>query len=45
VLVNYERRRATDIVARVFARHIGRHIAGTPNVIVQNMGERQADRH
>src|SRR5882724_6402215 len=38
VLVNYDAGGPTDIEARVFARHIGRHIAGTPNVIVQNMG-------
>lgn len=38
VLVNYDVGGPTDIEARVFARHIGRHIAGTPNVIVQNMG-------
>ena len=38
VLVNYDVGGPTDIEARVFARHIGRHIAGQPNVIVQNMG-------
>jgi len=38
VLVNYDAGGPTDIEARVFARHISRHIAGTPNVIVQNMG-------
>ncbi len=37
VLVNYDTGGPTDIEARVFARHIGRHIAGNPNVIVQNM--------
>jgi len=38
VLVNYDVGGPTDIEARVFARHIGRHVAGNPNVIVQNMG-------
>src|SRR5215471_15458029 len=38
VLVNYDAGGPTDIEARVFARHIGRLIAGSPNVIVQNMG-------
>ena len=38
VLVNYDAGGPTDIEARVFARHIGRHIGGGPNVIVQNMG-------
>src|SRR5689334_2036254 len=38
LLVNYDAGGPTDIEARVFARHIGRHIAGNPNIIVQNMG-------
>src|SRR5215470_12264159 len=38
VLVNYDAGGPTDIEARVFARHIGRHVGGGPNVIVQNMG-------
>jgi len=38
VLVNYDAGGPTDIEARVFARHIGRHVAGGPSVIVQNMG-------
>jgi tripartite-type tricarboxylate transporter receptor subunit TctC len=38
VLVNYDAGGPTDIEARIFARHIGRHIAGVPNIIVQNMG-------
>jgi len=38
VLANYDVGGPTDIEARVFARHIGRHIAGGPTVIVQNMG-------
>lgn len=27
-----------DLYARVMSRHIGRHIPGSPNVVVQNMG-------
>jgi hypothetical protein len=38
VLVNYDAGGPTDVEARVFARHIGRHVAGNPNIIVQNMG-------
>jgi len=38
VLVNYDTGGPTDVEARVFARHIGRHIRGNPNIIVQNMG-------
>jgi len=38
VLVNYDAGGPSDIEARVFARHIGRFVAGSPNVIVQNMG-------
>jgi tripartite-type tricarboxylate transporter receptor subunit TctC len=26
-----------DIVARLFARHLGKHIPGNPDIIVQNM--------
>src|SRR5262249_44680867 len=38
LLVNYDAGGPTDIEARVFARHIGKHIAGNPHIIVQNMG-------
>jgi tripartite-type tricarboxylate transporter receptor subunit TctC len=38
ILVNYEAGGATDLEARLIARHIGKHIPGKPNVIVQNMG-------
>jgi putative tricarboxylic transport membrane protein len=38
LLVNYDPGGPTDIEARVFARHIGKHIAGNPHIIVQNMG-------
>lgn len=37
VLVNYAAGGPADIDARVFARHIGRLIAGQPTVVVQNM--------
>jgi len=38
ILVNYDAGGPTDVEARVFARHIGRHLAGNPTIIVQNMG-------
>src|SRR5258705_11985285 len=38
VLVNYEAGGPTDIEARAFARHIGKHIPGNPSIIAQNMG-------
>jgi tripartite-type tricarboxylate transporter receptor subunit TctC len=37
ILVNYAAGGPTDIEARVFARHIGKHLAGAPAVIIQNM--------
>lgn len=37
ILVNYAAGGPTDIEARVFARHIAKHLDGTPTVIVQNM--------
>ena len=37
VLINFAPGGSTDTEGRVFARHIGRHIDGQPNVIVQNM--------
>jgi tripartite-type tricarboxylate transporter receptor subunit TctC len=37
VLSNYAAGGPTDIEARVFARHIGKHLDGAPAVIVQNM--------
>src|SRR5262249_42931184 len=36
-LVNYAPGGSTDAEARVFARHIGRHIEGNPAIVVQNM--------
>src|SRR5262245_21356752 len=38
VLINYEVGGPTDIEARAFARHIGKHIPGNPSIIAQNMG-------
>jgi tripartite-type tricarboxylate transporter receptor subunit TctC len=38
ILVNYDTGGATDLEARLIARHIGKHIPGKPNIIVQNMG-------
>jgi len=37
VMINYGAGGPADIEGRLFARHIGRHIDGTPNVIVQNV--------
>jgi tripartite-type tricarboxylate transporter receptor subunit TctC len=37
VLVNYAAGGPTDIEGRLFAKHLGKHIPGNPNVIVQNM--------
>jgi tripartite-type tricarboxylate transporter receptor subunit TctC len=38
ILVNYDAGGATDLEARLIARHIGKHIPGNPTIIVQNMG-------
>jgi hypothetical protein len=38
ILVNYDAGGPTDIEARVLARHLGKHLAGHPTVVVQNMG-------
>jgi tripartite-type tricarboxylate transporter receptor subunit TctC len=37
VVVSYAPGGGYDIYARLFARHINKHIAGTPTVVVQNM--------
>lgn len=37
VLVNFAPGGGVDISARLFARHLARHIEGNPNVIVQNI--------
>lgn len=36
-LVNYPAGGATDVVARLVAKHLSKHIAGNPTVAVQNM--------
>ena len=38
VLVNYDAGGPTDIEARVFARHIAKHLPGNPDIVVRNMG-------
>jgi tripartite-type tricarboxylate transporter receptor subunit TctC len=38
IVVNYDSGGPTDLEARLLSRHIGRHIAGNPRIIVQNMG-------
>jgi tripartite-type tricarboxylate transporter receptor subunit TctC len=37
IMVNYAAGGPTDIEGRLFARHIARHLAGQPNIIVQNI--------
>jgi tripartite-type tricarboxylate transporter receptor subunit TctC len=37
VVVGYSTAASYDLYARLLARHIGRHLPGRPNVIVQNM--------
>ena len=36
LLINFAAGGPADIEGRLFARHIGRHIDGAPNIIVQN---------
>ena len=38
ILVNFTTGGPTDVEARLVARHIGKHIAGSPNIVVRNMG-------
>ncbi len=38
VMVNFTAGGPTDVEARLMARHLGRHIAGAPAVVVRNMG-------
>jgi putative tricarboxylic transport membrane protein len=38
ILVNYDAGGPTDFEARLMARHLGKHLAGHPNFIIQNMG-------
>lgn len=37
VVVGHEVGSGYDVYARVLARHLGRHIPGSPNIVVQNM--------
>jgi tripartite-type tricarboxylate transporter receptor subunit TctC len=37
IVVGHEAATGFDIYARVLARHLGRHIPGNPNIVVQNM--------
>ena len=37
LLVNFDAGSATDIDARVFARHFIKHVEGAPQLIIQNM--------
>src|SRR5215468_11875638 len=37
IVVGHEVGTGFDIYARALARHLGRHIPGNPNVVVQNM--------
>jgi tripartite-type tricarboxylate transporter receptor subunit TctC len=37
-LINFTPGGSSDVEGRVFARHLARHIPGTPSVVVQNMG-------
>jgi len=37
LMINFAAGGPTDIEGRLFARHITRHLAGRPNIIVQNM--------
>ena len=36
-LVNYPAGGATDVVARLIAKHLSKHVAGNPAIVVQNM--------
>ena len=37
ILINFAAGGPTDIEGRLLARHIGKHIPGNPNIVVQNM--------
>jgi tripartite-type tricarboxylate transporter receptor subunit TctC len=37
ILINFASGGPTDIEGRLFARHLGRHIEGQPNIVIQNM--------
>lgn len=38
ILVNFTTGGPTDVEARLLAKHIGKHVAGAPNIVVRNMG-------
>jgi len=38
IMVNFTAGGPTDVEARLMARHLGKHIAGSPNIVVRNMG-------
>ena len=37
ILINFAVGGPTDIEGRLFAKHLARHIDGTPGIVVQNM--------
>jgi tripartite-type tricarboxylate transporter receptor subunit TctC len=37
ILINFASGGPTDIEGRLFAKHLARHIAGAPNIVIQNM--------
>src|SRR5947209_20558060 len=37
LLINFAAGGPTDIEGRIFAKYLGRHVDGQPNIIVQNM--------
>src|SRR5262249_12684201 len=37
LIVGYGPGGGYDVVARLLARHLGRYVAGNPNIVVQNM--------
>ena len=37
ILVNFAAGGPTDIEARLFAKHLVRHVDGAPNIVIQNM--------
>jgi tripartite-type tricarboxylate transporter receptor subunit TctC len=37
ILINFASGGPTDIEGRLFAKHLARHVDGTPNIVIQNM--------
>ena len=37
ILINFAPGGPTDIEGRLFAKHLGRHVDGAPNIVIQNM--------